>query len=286
MKKTKNLYYLCLSLMITSSPLIADEEKIDFDLEVIVQTDDNLNLAANDTYAIDDNSAIASAGLSLSENLNRHSIINYFSKFEYQQFNEYENLNNATATFGVKFRHKAKLGFTDPTLILSFDGKLIDSKTDIRDSTQYNFGIAFSRRHTTTLSSRFGLNTNIRESKSRSFDTKDIRFFANADLALSNASTLYSTYSFIDGDSVASLQQNNALGVISLAEEIDIDLAYGNNYFSYRIPTTTNVLTLGFNHSIARKQSLDLSILAVHSDAGSNIDYQRIIANLSYMARF
>ena len=125
------------------------DDDIVFDAELQVTADDNLNLATNGTDSISDNFFAAGVSASHIKKLNDRTLLSLFAKFQYQSFQEYSTLDNTNIKFGVSLRHKPSSGFTKPTYSATLEISLLDSNTDIRDSTFYNVNLTVSKNITT-----------------------------------------------------------------------------------------------------------------------------------------
>ena len=264
------------------------DEDIVFDVELQATSDDNLNLATSGIDSISDNFFVAGISASNIKKLSNKTLLSLFGKFQYQSYQKYNTLDNANIKFGISLRHKPSSGYTSPTYSATLDMVLSDFDTDIRDSTFYNVSAQLSKNITTKILTSIGLQFKIRDSDSRVYDTTSSSLFANIDLSLSRSTALYTTYRYISGDSVSSLQTTNpvVLDIYPYIIANDVDSAFGSNYLAYKISTTTHLLTLGLNHVLSGAQSIDFSVQTVSSEAGYAITYQRMIMSLSYLARF
>jgi len=289
--KTKaiGLFLIASGLMIYSNIVLAnDGSSVHFDLTFA--SDDNLNLSPDKNLAVDDTSTTANISIGSSEKLNDTSMLNLNLNASLSRFQDTKGLDNNAFKLSAAYLYKPGGKFNSPIYTFSTDIVLSDSKTDIRDQSILTAGAAISGRITTTLSARTGVTTTSAESDSRVFDTKSSRFFINADLSLSPSITSYLTYSFISGDSVSTLSLNNptaeTLKVVNQASVIEQDPTFDQNQIAYQLDTKTSVISLGFNYLIAHKQAIDISASMISSEADNNIDYDRLIISLSYLASF
>ncbi len=289
--KTKaiGLFLIASGLTIYSNIVFAgSDNNLNFDLTFT--SDDNLNLSPDENLAIDDSSTTASASIGLSEKLSNTSLLNLDLTASLNRFQDTDGLDNNEFKLSAAYLYKPGGRFNSPVYIFSTDVILSDSKTDIRDQSIFKVGATVSAKITTTLSARTGISSTTAESDSQVFDTKSSRFFINADLSLSSSVATYLTYSFISGDSVSTLALSNptaeTLKVINQAKVIEWDPTFGAGQIAYQLDTETSVISLGFNYTIARKQAIDISASMINAQAENNIDYDRLIINLSYLASF
>jgi hypothetical protein len=258
--------------------------------DLTLTRDDNLNRNIIPDDEVKDSFATTSISLQQSQRLSTVDYVSYNAQFKYEHYNETDGLNNAEVGVGIKYNVKPVAGFTKPIYIFSTDASLIDSSTDIRDTTAVNAGLTVSSWITNKISARGGMAYRIKDSDSRVFDTRDLRFFINADLLLSTRLTTYTTVNYINGQTVSTADISNTspeiLNVINLADEIEFDPTFGPDQLAYRFDSITRMLTIGMNFAIAQQQSLDFSVRNVRSKAGGNIDYAVTQFSLSYLLSF
>ena len=281
--------FALLPVMVCMTPAFAEDD-IGYNAEFSLTNDDNLNRNIISAEEVKDTFATTSIGVHQAHRLSDIDYINLNAQLKYERFNDISGLDNVEAGVGLRFNVKPVAGFTEPVYIFSADASVIDSATDIRDTTVFNLGMAASKWVTSTLSTRGGVAYRIKDSDSRVFDLKDLRFFINGDLLLSDHLTMYATVNYINGQTVSTVDMNNfspeVLKVIDLADQFEFDPAFGANQIAYRFDSTTRSLTVGFNYALAQKHSLDLSVRNIHSKAGGQIDYAVTQFSLAYLLSF
>ena len=287
MKKLTGFALIPLWVCVTSAYA---EEDFSMDAEFSLSQDDNLNRTILSSHEVKDTFATANFGIHTANRISQIDFIRYSAHFKYEHFNNISGLDNAEAGAGLKYSIKPVSGFTKPVYIISADVAWIDSATDIRDSTVFTLGLTSSAWMTSTISARGGVAYRIKDSDSRVFDNKDLRFFINSDLLLTEQLTSYVTINYIRGDTVSTANLSSSspeiLAVINLADQIEFDTTFGANQLAYRLDSRTRTLTVGLNYAIAQKHSLDLSLRNVRSEADSNTDYAVTQISLSYLLSF
>jgi hypothetical protein len=286
--KKNNLLIWAGALLLNSSCVLA-EAPINLDVELATSKDDNLNRSALANDEIESTFYTAASGLGFTHRINPLSFVNYSGRIKYENYADTDGLNNAEAKFSVSYRNKPIAGFNKPTIILDAHVAITDFETDVRDRTEYGFGVMMSAWVTDRMSARVGTSARLRDSDSRVFDTKDVRLFLNSDLILTRKLTTYLTFSYIRGDVVSTTGDTSSvetLHLIRIADDIEPDATFADSELSYRFNATTRVLNGGFNYQMTRRQALDLSFRTVHSKEGSGVDYESSFVNLSYMLRF
>lgn len=284
----KTLLRTATALLICNMTSAYADEDFTINAEVSISQDDNLNRSLARDAEIQDTFTTASIGLQQSHGLSNIDYISYGAHLKYDHFNEVSGLNNAEASVSGKYNIKPVPGFNKPVYIISADAGVIDSATDIRDTTFFNIGLTLSSWITSTISARTGAAYRIKESDSRVYDARDTRFFINADLSLGTRSTAYATFNYIRGDVVSTLDNTapEVLEVFNLANQIEPDPTFAADQIAYRFDSKTRFLVIGWNYALAQKHSLDLSLRNLHSRAGSGVDYDTTQMSLSYLLSF
>ena len=134
-----------------------------------------------------------------------------------------------------------------------------------------------------------GVGYNRRDSVSEVFDLEEFRGFINFDTNFTKTDLVYTTFTYISGDTVSSATPT--LDIINVSDAIEPDDAFGGidaNQFAYRIDSNTAVITLGYNRILTRDISLDFSARFVDSEAKDDDDiyYERTIFRASLLGRF
>jgi hypothetical protein len=283
----------CLALLLHISVAYAEEdEPIRLNLELSHASNDNLNRSADDAAAVDSTFTTGGIDLSTMSKLGQYTLVNYRASLRTNTFQDASGMDHSEAGFSIQLRHKTAPGFTKPVISLSASITSKDFKSDLRDSTTYQSGLVMSSWITDKMSMRGGIRSRLTESDSRVHDLKDHKFFINADLLITKRFTTYATFSFIKGQSLSTIPISNTsaevLAVIAISDEFELDPTFASNQISYRFDADTRTAAFGINYAIAKKQSLDFSVLNVFTQAqdNKNVDYKSTILNLSYLVSF
>jgi hypothetical protein len=175
-----------------------------------------------------------------------------------------------------------------------------DFNSTLRDGYRSALGVSVLKPWTDRINLFAALTENITDGTSEVFDTKSTSVRGNVDWALGNRNLVYLGAEYRHGDSVSSVCRNCDLtrtaGLINTAgSHIVQDDAFSDTVRdAYRIKANTWVFTLGYNLSIARGQSLDLSWRRVLSKGlnpvapatQSDINYYVTQYSLAYLLRF
>jgi len=230
--------------------------------------DDNVRLAQEDEDIRSDRSISATVRAKGGKSLDSFSILNYGASATYNKLDTFETLDNYEIEANMRYRFALSSGFTSPIYSLGakIGGREFD--TEMRDATFVVLSADLNKWITDTINMTTGVGWNAQESKSEVFDTSDARIFINFDTNFSRTDLVYTTFTYITGDTVSSATPS--LGIINVADAIEPDDAFGGidaNQFAYRLKADTVVLTLGYNRIFTRDLSFDLSARFVESEA-------------------
>ena len=262
---------------------------IRFSYELAYIDDDNIRLAQEEEDIRSDQILSAALRAKGGKSLDSHTIFNYGASATLNKHDTFDTLDNYEIEANVRYRFALSSGFTSPiyTLGARIGGQEFD--TEMRDATFVQLSADLNKWITNTINMTTGLDFNKRDSKSEVFDTEDARIFLNFDTNFTNRDLVYTTFTYITGDTVSS--STPSLGIIEVADAIEPDDAFGGveaNQFAYRIDSNTVVFTLGYNRIMSRNVSLDFSARYVESEAkdDSDIMYDRTILRASLLGRF
>jgi hypothetical protein len=261
-----------------------------FSYDVAYIHDDNVRLARDDVDIREDNILSGTVKANAGKSLDDFTLLNYGGSVSYEKFETFDGLDNAAFEVNARYRFALSSGFTSPiySLKASLGGvEFIDS--DMRDSTLLSLSAEINKWLTTTINMTAGIGYRQRESVSDVYDLSDARVFVNFDTNFSKTDLVYTTFSFITGDTVSSATPT--LEIINASDAIEPDDAFGGvdaNQFAYRIDSDTAVITIGYNRIMTSDLSLDISARFVNSEAKADPDiyYDRTIFRFSLLGRF
>lgn len=257
--------------------------------DVGMVADDNVRLAQNDEDIRDDviltGTVKATAGMSLDS----FSILNYGGSFTYSKFDTIETLDHYEFEVNARYRFALDPGFGAPIYSLRASLGGIEFDSEMRDSTVLSLSAEMNKWLTTTLNTTLGIGFKARESVSEVYDLDEARLFANLDITFTDTDLVYTTLTYIQGDTASSATPS--LGIVNASDAIEPDDAFGGfgaNQFAYRLDSETWVLTLGYNRTLTQDLSLDLSARFVESESRDDDDiyYERTILRASLLGRF
>ena len=267
----------------TEGPLF----RFSYDLSAI--HDDNVRLARDDVDIREDNIVSATLKATAGKSLDDFTLLNYGGSVTYNKFETFDTLDNVEFEVNARYRFALTSGFTSPIYSLRAKVGGVDYDTEMRDSTLYSVSAELNKWLTTTINMTAGVGYNGRDSVSEVFDLEEVRAFVNFDTNFTKADLIYTTFTYISGDTVSSATPT--IDIINVSDAIEPDDAFGGidaNQFAYRIDSNTAVITLGYNRILTQDMSLDFSARYVESEArdDDNIYYERTIFRASLLGRF
>lgn len=260
-----------------------------FSYDLAYVHDDNVRLARDDVDIREDNILSGTLKATAGKSLDGFSLLNYGGSVTYNKFETFDTLDNVEFEVNTRYRFALSSGFTAPiySLKASLGGAEFDS--EMRDATLLSLSAEINKWLTTTINMTAGIGINKQESVSEVFDLSDARAFVNFDTNFSDTDLVYTTFTYITGDTVSSATPT--LEIINVSDAIEPDDAFGGvdaNQFAYRIDSNTAVITVGYNKIMTRDISLDFSVRYVESEAKDDDDiyYDRTIFRASLLGRF
>lgn len=266
-------------------------------IEISAGSDDNVSKAQDDENILHDNFARLNATLVLDYELSFNKSLSFELQLAHQAYENTQLLGRNEVGGRVIYRWQNSFYYNSPWYQVLSDVSSWDFGKQQRDSTIYTQQAMVSARLTTMISGFLGIEYKVRDSESRVYDTQQGRLFMHLDYAWSDSLSLYSSYSYIAGDAVTSVQNTYCNGLIETSvyyllkasDEIEADQILNEEYcgewISYRLPATTHSLVFGGNMGVGHSSSVDLSWLYAAVEAEGNT-YQRNILQLSYLKAF
>lgn len=258
-----------------------------YSYDVSFAHDDNIRRAQNEVDIRSDTILNMTLHAKGGKSLSRFSLMSYGGSIGVESFSEFSELDNINFNVNVKYRFAFASGFSSPIYSIGLKVGGIESDQRARDASVYSVNAGLNKWITNTINLSLGLDHKEQESRSRVFDTVEDRIFANLDINLSKTALVYTTYTFITGDTVSSATPT--LAIINASEEIEPDDAFGGiatNQFAYRLDSDTQVITLGYNKAFSPQTSVDFSYRFVKTESEGNIEYDRTIFRASLLGRF
>lgn len=287
-------WILCAAMLLCPFPVLAVEGSgFGFAGELGVGYDDNVsnwlaNRAKRESGLVN---AAVQVGNALA--LSRNTILQLRGSLRVEAVTDYEALNYAKLIGSVRLVHRPEGGFYAPTMALTASAAQWEFNSSIRDSSEYQVGLLLMQPISTLISGRLSIAGTQRESASRVFDLANRAVSLDLDWRATARLAVYCGYQYRRGDivSTAAMVGNSGpnYSVADVAEVIELDDAYGGfaaGVLAYRLEADTQIATLGVNRSFSPSLSVDLQLQSARSNAGADIQYDRLVGFASLLKRF
>jgi len=250
--------------------------------------DDNISRAELSSDIENDSFFNIGASANYNYAINNVSKIIFSASAEYNQYQDFDKLDNFKLGIAANYQIQPTSGYTAPWYSISIGYKSLGYDPDSRDGSFTNIGLDFGKRITDILSLRAGYHIESIDTEANppAFDTDNNQLYINLDYKLSSHNTFYTTVSSTDGEIVSTAAPTQKLINASHGVIINDSTVFGPNRYAYQLKATTIAFTLGNNYSISQQQAIDISLLHYTSSAYGGNDYDGIILQLTYLHSF
>ena len=255
--------------------------------------DDNISRARKDDKLYD-SFATLNLGASMPWQLSGTSRLVLNANAGGEKFKRYTGLDRLYANIQGELQYRKSGQFSEPIwgVFVRQGEDWYDSS--LRDGYRTSAGFSVRKPVTDKLFFFSALAYNLRDGRSKVFDTKEVSLKANLDYSLSRRQTLYFGLEGRDGDIVSTASPKLAYFDIAKAVVQD-DVFTDTPRFSYKLKAYTGIATIGYNFALAERVALDLSYRAAYSRphdqppsvvTNETIDYVDNQVTLSVLIRF
>jgi hypothetical protein len=172
----------------------------------------------------------------------------------------YSGLDHLSGGLNGELQYRSSGSFGTPTFGLFARAALDEYDSGERDGYRYSFGVNVRKSLTDRLHLFAALARNDRNADSVVFDGHHYSARLNFDYSIGRAGVLYLGGEYREGDSVSSTSA--PLTATSTPDDAYDDRAL----FASRYDARTALLTLGYNWSLGRRDSIDISWTRAHSE--------------------
>lgn len=263
----------------------------DLSLEAALILDNNVTRSRSERLS--DRSVSVNVGKSYLFPLSAHTRLSVVGSAGTERFGNHDGLSRLFVGIQGEYQYRPSGAFDAPTIGI-FGRAFADAyESNLRDGYRYVVGARVLQPLTTDLDLFAAVAHNVRDGKSRVFDTKDYSLRLSLDYAVGSRNTLYVAGEYRRGDIVSSARPT--LDYVDIAEAIVADDAFpGSGRQAYRVRANTLVGTLGYNLGLGEQHSLDFWLTRVRSTSRSRptypgadeVTYKDTQAGVSYLIRF
>lgn len=183
-----------------------------------------------------------------------------------EKFSTYTGLNRFTASAQGELQYRSSAEFSTPTFAAFIKTFSERYESILRSGSRYSAGMSVRQPVTDRINFFAAVARNQRYAKSAVFNIMDNSARFNLDYGLSSRGTVYLGAEYRSGDTVSTAQPT--LENIDIADVFAQDDAYPSGLlYSYRFKGNTLISTLGYNHGLSSRHSLDFSWRMIESKA-------------------
>jgi len=237
---------------------------VDGDLGIVHETNVGLAQKARDVKSDSALGAGVSGGYAFQ--LDDRNVLSLAGDLAGSGYAELPGLSNLAAGATTAFRSKFGFGGSAPWLRLFASGARLEYDNDVRDGWRYRLGAGGGMRFGERWDVRLDYVFEERFADRRRgggrlpgdvFDTTAHAYSARVDFLSSEALTLFSSYTFRDGDVVSTTRRNAE--ILAASSALTADRAFGPDFVAYKIDATVHVLTFGMSIALGSQASLNVA---------------------------
>ena len=253
--------------LLSDDPEAAHDEPIDVQLEAGALYHDNVTRAKAGADRRGDHSYTLNVGKAIAQPLSDNSRVLMTGTLGGEKFRRFNGLSSLTATAEAEYQYRASSGFDEPTFGAFARLTAEGFESELRDGYRFSIGANYRQPLTDRINLFAAFSHNQRNASSRVFQTTDNSIRGNIDYALSDSGILYLGAEYRKGDIVSTGRAS--LENVTTASVLVQDDAYpGGQMFSYRLRGSTVLLTMGYNHVLGPRDSIDFSWRHIRSTPG------------------
>lgn len=247
----------CLTALLCSLPVRAELDDLRIRATVDATWDDNVTRAEDDDRRHD-----SFIGLNLNASvpfqMTQRNRVVLGSNLGIEAFDRYRGLDRTYLNFQAEYQFRGSGEFSAP-MWGAFVRQGIDRyQSNLRDGYRASAGLSVRKPATDRIFLFGALSYNLRDGRSKVFDTQEFSLRGNIDYALPEKQTAYLGLEVRQGDIVSTARSQ--LKYLDIADVlIQDDVFTDTTRFSYRIKAVTTVLTLGYNVGLAERASIDFA---------------------------
>ncbi len=204
-------------------------------------------------------------------------------------YSRFHGMNDAAIGVGALYKHKFGLGYATPWLSLGLSASHDDYRGNIRDSDRLEWRAELGQRFNEAFDASFGGMVARRYARNtqaivpgvsgKVFDVHGQTAFARAGYALTRELQIGARLSVRRGDVVSTTRRNYAIFIAS--DAIAPDPTFGNGFFAYRLPGTTQTASVSLSWALSERASLNLAYADERTRAYGGLDYRGRVANMT-----
>ncbi len=220
--------------------------------------DDNVSRASATSEKLSDTSYGLTLSKAQSLQFTKYFRLTLNGFLDFEKFRTYPGLGHFSGGLQGELMYRPSGEFSSPTfgLFARLSGDNYESK--LRDGSRRTVGFTLRNPLTDRINLYTAIANQTRTAKSAVFTTRDNTLRMNLDYAVDTGQTLYLTGEYRKGDIVSSGQSSLKkldMSTVFVRDDVFISPAF----YTYRMQGKTALFTLGYNHALGLKDSLDFA---------------------------
>lgn len=220
--------------------------------------------------------------------LNQHSRLILRPYLSSEKLATYYALDKTSIGAKTEYQYRSSGAFDAVTFGLFWDLSYDDYDSNLRSGNTNVLGISVRQQLTEKVGIFGALQNNKRDAENAVFDTSYNALRVFLDYSLARSGAIYLGAQHRKGDLVSSTPDPFYYNAIALASAPDD--AYAEHFLTAtRFDATTNIWTLGYNRPLGSRDSIDVAVMNIKSEASSrvtSVSYSTRQYSLAYIMRF
>lgn len=259
-------------VLVLGTPQVAQAQLTIFSKEVDVRFDagytfdDNVTRANVAVDKLSDHSYNTNLSAVMMVPVTLHSRALFSASLGGEAFDKYHGLNRFTESLQGELQYRNSAEFNSPTYGIFLKTFADQYESGLRSGSRYSAGLNIRLPITDRIMFFGAVAHSQRYAKSAVFNIMDDSARINLDYALGRSGTIYLGGELRNGDIVSTGQPS--LENVDISYAFAPDVAFpGGQLYSYRFKGNTVIYTLGYNHGLNSRNSLDFSWRMIESTA-------------------
>lgn len=246
--------------------------RIPVNVDFGIQWDDNVFRGRLDDEIRSDRIYTFNASRQYEFPLNKNARVLATALFTVDKPHTWTGLGRFSGGAEAQVQYRASGDFDAITFAAYARGAYDEYESRLRSGPRYTVGVNARRALTDRIDLFADLSRNVRNGKSRVFETRDWAGRVNLDYALGKRGTLYASGEYRKGDIFSTGFPSLANAAIADVFVQD-DAVDSGEFFAYRFDGKTVIGTLGWNLPLGTRDAIDLSFRRVRSTPSGRIDF-------------
>lgn len=291
---------VCIGCLLSFNAYSEGQASWAVDVDISAEHDTNIGRAWLSVDTVEDSSASTEVSVAYDVVISDLLAVSVGAVVGGKAYKDIDKLNSIHYGGFSSLRFQTRHGYDAPMYQFSVTVKDENVQVDQRDNLTTTLQAFVNRRLTDRISGVMGIEYRDSESDGVAFDVERTRFFLSGDYDISQSISMYSSYSYSQGDAFSSAQRVYANGFVSsyvlrlinISTAIELDDAFNHHFkgtwLAYRFDASMHSFKLGANYGINGSTSVDASAMYVdvEADEDSGISYDTTIYTLSLLKRF